>query len=161
MAYLATAIPFDEGMRDRIKHHRATRDPRWTTYEVPLAIDDHIEAIDENHGTLLIDCMTVYLNNLFFEEPSFDWETAPREAIDEKEAAIHHRIDRLLEALKRTSLDIILVTNELGMGVVPDNRLTRVYRDIAGRVNQRLAGEADRVYLVVAGIPMALKGDGR
>lgn len=161
VAYLATAVPFDEGMRDRIKHHRASRDPRWTTYEIPTGIEAHINAIDREHATLLIDCMTVYLNNLFFEDPTFDWESAPRERIDEKEAAIHGKIEGLLTGLAASSLDVVLVTNEVGMGIVPDNRLTRVYRDIAGRVNQRMARAADRVVLVVSGIPVTIKGEDR
>lgn len=95
-----------------------------------------------------------------FLEPVLDYEHADMERINEREVLILQEIDRVLEMVKTSTSTLIVVTNELGMGIVPENRLSRIYRDIVGRINQRVAGSADDVYFLVSGIPVPIKKDG-
>jgi len=137
-ACLATAEPFDDEMRERIALHRAERGPDWTVIEEPLeiaaAVADHAE------GWLLIDCLTLWLNNLLRHGRDVDAETA-----------------RLHEALGAAPGDVILVSNEVGLAIAPENALARRFRDLQGRLNRLIAARADRVELLVAGLPMVLK----
>jgi adenosylcobinamide kinase/adenosylcobinamide-phosphate guanylyltransferase len=157
IAYIATAIPFDEGMRDRIKKHRESRPSEWTTYEAYRDVYKSITDIARNHDTMLLDCITIMVTNLMFENGDIDWEKITREEIDEIEEMIRKQIELLIENIKKNNLNAVLVTNEIGMGLVPENRLARIFRDIAGRINQLIAREADFVYLTVSGIPIKIK----
>lgn len=157
VAYIATAIPFDEGMKDRIKKHKESRPGYWTTYEIYKDIYKYIEEISENHHAILLDCITILVTNLMFENGDIDWEKVSREKIDEVEGSIQEQINLLLKKLRQTKMTCVLVTNELGMGIVPENRLSRIFRDIAGRINQSLAEKSDEVYLAVSGIPVRIK----
>jgi len=139
--YVATAEAHDEEMQDRIDRHKQERDALWTTIDAPLklaaAIDEHSNA----ETCLLIDCLTLWATNLMLGNKDIDGETAA-----------------LANRLKDASGPVILVSNEVGLGIVPDNALARRFRDIAGRLNQDIAAIADRVILVTAGLPMVLKG---
>jgi len=156
VGYIATAEPFDEGMKDRIKKHIQQRPDTWPTFECYDRISSEIDKIAKTCDVVLLDCITVMVTNLMFKEQD-DWTTIPREQINEIEETILNEIDALIQNLKETGLSAVLVTNEVGAGIVPENRLARVFRDIAGRVNQRIARQVDEVYFVVSGIPMKIK----
>lgn len=157
IAYIATAIPLDEGMEDRIKKHRESRPSEWTTFEIYKDIYKSIDEIAMNHDTLILDCVTIMITNLMFEDLSIDWDKVSRSEIDKIEKEILNQISLLIDNIKKFKLNAVLVTNELGMGIVPENRLSRIYRDIAGRINQFIASNCDSVYLTVSGIPIKIK----
>ena len=135
--YLATAQAFDDEMVDRIAQHRARRAGAWRTRDVPLALP---EAVAEAEGPVLVDCLTLWLTNLILAEADLEAATV-----------------RLIAACARAPGPLVLVGNEVGLGIVPDNALARRFRDAAGRLHQRLAAEADRVVLTVAGLPLIVK----
>ena len=137
--YIATAEALDAEMRERIAQHRARRGNGWIEREAPLALAEALEATDGD-GARLVDCLTLWLSNLLHAER--DWS---------QEAT------RLAATLARQSSPVILVSNEVGLGIVPDNALARLFRDAAGRLNQLIAQAADEVEFVVAGLPMRLK----
>jgi len=156
VGYIATAEPFDEGMKDRIKKHIAQRPDVWPTFECYKMISPEIQEIGLTCQTVLLDCITVMVTNLMFGEQD-DWTTISRDKINQIEQSILLEVDTLVSELKTHQMNAVLVTNEVGAGIVPENRLARVFRDIAGRVNQRLAQQVDEVYFVVSGIPMKIK----
>ncbi len=137
--YLATGSAGDAEMAERIRRHRERRGRGWVTLEVPLEIG---AAIEREAGPILVDCLTFWVSNLMAAAANPD-----------------DAIERLLVALRRPGGPLVLVSNEVGLGIVPDNALARAFRDHAGRVNQRVASAADRVVFVAAGLPLALKGD--
>ncbi|HZR90552.1 MAG TPA: bifunctional adenosylcobinamide kinase/adenosylcobinamide-phosphate guanylyltransferase [Bradyrhizobium sp.] len=137
--YIATAEGFDHEMRERIAKHRARRGQDWIEHETPLELVAALGATDGG-GARLVDCLTIWLSNLMHD--GRDWAS---------EAA------RLAETLKMQRSPVVLVTNEVGSGIVPDNALARAFRDAAGLVNQTIARAADEVELVVAGLPMRVK----
>jgi adenosylcobinamide kinase/adenosylcobinamide-phosphate guanylyltransferase len=135
--YVATAQALDDEMAARIATHRARRDPRWHTIEAPR---DIAAAIDAAGGPVLVDCLTLWLSNSMLAGADIDSE-----------------MERLIQNLARAAHPVVLVANEVGFGIVPDNALARDFRDAAGRLNQAMAARADRVVLMVAGIPMQVK----
>ncbi len=139
--YLATAEPRDDEMRARIALHRARRGESWTTIEEPVEVVNRLLAIAEESRPILIDCLTLWLSNLLGAERDIGFET-----------------ERLVSALPQIKAPVVAVANEVGLGIVPDNRLARSFRDHAGRLNQRVAALADRVVFMAAGLPLALKG---
>lgn len=155
IAYLATAEPFDEEMRDRIEKHRLQRPSNWETIEVYRELSFARKAL-QGQDTLLLDCLTVYVGNLLYHS-GLDLMQAQRGEIDLLEAKILRDVEDFICESREKDLRLILVSDELGMGIVPDTRLSRVYRDILGRVNQKAAVLADEVYFVVSGIPLCLK----
>ena len=142
--YLATAEPCDEEMRRRIADHRRVREARFVTVEEPQRLGAALRRIPPGTRVLLLDCVTVWLGNLLFH--------LTREAERAAEVAA------LLEVLEDPPCELVLVSNETGLGIVPADPQTRAFRDLAGRLNQDLAARADRVVLVVAGIPVRVKG---
>lgn len=156
-AYIATSIPFDDEMKDRVKKHKESRPQNWLTYEIYKDIYSIIEEIAKKHETVILDCVTLLVNNLMFTY-GIDIDKATREEINILEKYISEQVSKLLEATRKTNLYFVTVTNEVGMSVVPDNKLSRVYTDIVGRINQQIASESDEVYFVVSGIPMKIKG---
>ena len=138
--YIATAQPDDAEMAERIRRHREQRCPHWQTWEVPLAIVEAISCISSPHTMAVVDCLTLWVSNLMH---------AGRDVEAESRA--------LVEALAISPCSVILVSNEVGSGIVPANALARSFRDHMGRLHQLLAARADYVYLVVAGIPMTVK----
>jgi adenosylcobinamide kinase/adenosylcobinamide-phosphate guanylyltransferase len=139
--YVATAQPLDDEMRERIAAHRARRGAGWHTVEAPRDVAGAIAAAPAG-GAVLVDCLTLWLSNLMLADADIEVETG-----------------RLEEALARATAPIVLVSNEVGAGIVPDNALARRFRDAQGRLNQRIAARADRVVLMVAGLPLVVKGD--
>ena len=141
--YLATAEILDDEMAARVRMHRRTRARRWHCVEEPLEIAKIIRRGVPGTDGLLVDCLTIWLSNVLLKEGR---------------GAFARRRDELVKALHQTRQDVILVTNEVGMGVVPENELGRTFRDLAGWLNQAVAKEADTVVFVAAGLPLVLKG---
>lgn len=139
--YLATAEALDEEMIERIARHRAQRDAAWLTVEEPLELASALERHARGNRPVLVDCLTLWLSNLMGAGRVIGTET-----------------DRLLAALSALAAPVILVSNEVGLGIVPDNALARAFRDEAGRLNQAVAARADRVVFLAAGLPLVLKG---
>ena len=153
VTYIATAEPGDGEMRSRIEEHQRRRPAGWRTVEAPLDLPAAVSAAltDGGEGTVLVDCLTVYLSNLFFR-------MGPEAGGAVKAGDAEEEIERL--ALLGGAADggrLIIVSNEVGMGIVPDSALGRVFRDAAGRANQKLAAVAETVYLCVSGIAVKIK----
>ncbi len=147
VTYVATAYPEDDEMRNRIRHHQQSRPKGWTVLEEPLAIADAVRAHASRNEFVLLDCITVWLSNYLFAYQHEDEAETDRKA--------YSQISDLIGA----SLPgrVIVVTNELGCGIVPDSALARRFRDLHGFVNQQLARAANYVYLAVSGIPVRIK----
>jgi adenosylcobinamide kinase/adenosylcobinamide-phosphate guanylyltransferase len=148
VSYVATALPNDDAeMVARIEHHRAHRPGSWRTIEEPLALAAAVERETNDSDAILVDCLTVWLSNLFWEHR--DDKPSPVEDVARTE------LQRILAVSRRCH--VILVSNELGCGTVPEQAVTRAFRDTQGFVNQWAAEAADEVILTVAGLPMYLK----
>ena len=149
VVYIATAEVKDEEMRERIQIHRARRPFDWKTVEAPFHVDVVVSNLSEKVGVVYIDCITLYITNMLLSDD--------REILKQKQLQILDEINRLSKACRESKSDVIMVSNEVGLGIVPDNALSRVFRDIAGNANQMLADEADEVYFMVAGIAQKIK----
>jgi adenosyl cobinamide kinase/adenosyl cobinamide phosphate guanylyltransferase len=145
VSFLATAQALDEEMNERIQAHRAGRPQGWEILEEPLELSTAL--CRARHGVVLLDCLALWVSNLLLREPD------PVEDVER----LAPQLEALLEAWRNTGKRLLVVTNEVGMGIVPDNALARRYRDLLGFANARLAREADAVYLMVAGLPLRLK----
>lgn len=154
--YIATSIPFDDEMKDRIKKHRAQRPSSWETIEAYKNLDTHLQSRLEGTDAVLLDCITVMVSNLMLEK-AYDWEGIAPEEINAVEEVVKAEIQKLIDTAEKSPTSFVIVTNELGMGVVPPTVLGRAVRDIAGRANQMLARAASEVYLCVSGIPVKIK----
>jgi adenosylcobinamide kinase / adenosylcobinamide-phosphate guanylyltransferase len=142
-AYIATAEAFDEEMRERIENHKKQRAKDWDTFEEPIKVADVMQKIKAKYNLVIIDCLTLWLSNTM-----------------QSNADVLDEIEKLVLTLRDASSPshIYVVTNEVGMGIVPDNELARRFRDMTGLLNQRVAEFADEVYLMVSGIPLKVKG---
>ncbi len=141
--FVATAEARDEEMRARIASHRAARPAAWQTLEAPREI---ARALDSSRArVIVVDCVTLWASNVLLAEET----SAPQ--------AMSREIDALLAWYRANEIAMILVSNEVGMGLVPDNALGRAYRDLLGAVNKRLAASADEVFFLVAGLPVEIK----
>jgi adenosylcobinamide kinase / adenosylcobinamide-phosphate guanylyltransferase len=138
--YLATSEAFDGEMEARIALHRERRGPEWTTIEEPLALADVLAAKSDPKQAILVDCLTLWLANLLGAE---------------REVSVEFK--RLVRVLAEVGGPVVLVSNEVGQGIVPDNALARRFRDEAGRLHQQIAAVAGRVVFVTAGLPQTLK----
>lgn len=145
VVFIATAKPSDAEMRMRIERHRLTRPHQWETREVPLHLDVAISELRDKDQVALVDCLTVYLANVMGEARGSD-------------GILQGHMNRLCSALAHTKCTVILVSNEVGSGVHPPTDLGRRYCDLLGELNQRVAALADTVVLMVAGVPLAIKG---
>lgn len=151
--YVATAIPFDDEMKLRIQNHKEQRPHSWKTVETPTEIGKAIQDEIQSADIVLLDCLTLLVNNLFMEfsgDPDHPDERQFSHALDRE-------IDEIVTLIESYTADWIIVSNEVGMGLVPPYPLGRVYRDLLGRANQRLADLADEVYLMVAGKAIPLQ----
>jgi adenosylcobinamide kinase / adenosylcobinamide-phosphate guanylyltransferase len=143
--FLATAQAFDDEMKSRIEAHRRARPAGWGLREEPLRVPEALQRAREGGArTVLVDCVTIWMSNLLLADEGFGESEAAAAAGE-------------LMAAARGHCDVIIVTNEVGSGVVPDNALARRFRDCAGRANQLIAQAADEVYFLVSGIPMRMK----
>ncbi|WP_028828396.1 bifunctional adenosylcobinamide kinase/adenosylcobinamide-phosphate guanylyltransferase [Proteocatella sphenisci] len=156
LAYIATSEILDIEMKDRIQKHRSQRGDQWTTYERSIFLEKYVHDILENHDYVLLDCITMYISNIMFSQ-KYDYEDISMDIVNLIENEIKTSIEEILEIAKKAKGNLVIVSNEIGMGIVPDNRLSRIYRDYVGRVNQTCAQQADEVYLVVSSIPVKIK----
>ena len=152
--FVATAEAGDEEMRQRIEEHRKARPATWQTLEVTTNVGNNIAQEIGEIKTVVIDCVTLLINNIFnqYNEP-------PGEQIDASlvQKGVMAEIRELLDCIERANASFIIVTNETGLGLVPTNKIGRLYRDLLGWANQMLAQHCDEVYLMVAGIPSRIK----
>jgi len=140
LAFIATAQAFDAEMAARIARHQEDRDGRWHTIEAPFDLPCAIRQASKTHGAILVDCLTLWVSNLMLAERD-----------------IGDAADALATAVAACAVPLVLVANEVGLGIVPDNALARRFRDEAGRLNQQLAAEVAEVTFVAAGLPLTLK----
>ncbi|HOE57231.1 MAG TPA: bifunctional adenosylcobinamide kinase/adenosylcobinamide-phosphate guanylyltransferase [Bacillota bacterium] len=147
--YIATSIPFDEEMKNRVKRHRESRPAGWDTYEGFKGLGPLIAGKGSEYNVILLDCITLMITNLLLEHQDMDYE--------ETERKIKKEIEKLLMGVAKTKAVVIMVSNEIGSGIVPENPLTRAFRDIAGRMNQHIAEQCGEVFLTVCGLPLKLK----
>jgi adenosylcobinamide kinase/adenosylcobinamide-phosphate guanylyltransferase len=142
-AYLATAQALDPEMAAKIEKHRKDRDATWDTYEEPLAVAELLNKLSSRYQVVLVDCLTLWLSNVMAHA-----------AGDDTVAAQSHE---LVAAVRNFGGSCIVVSNEVGLGIVPDNPLARKFRDFAGALNQKMAQAADEAYFMAAGIPVKIK----
>jgi adenosylcobinamide kinase/adenosylcobinamide-phosphate guanylyltransferase len=143
--FIATCIPSDEEMKQRVAHHQKDRGKSWKTLEVPIHLPEAISKNSSQCHVILVDCITLWVSNLLLEMQISGMND------------IIEPINRLIHSLETAQCSVILVSNEVGTGIVPENQLARLFRDITGMVNQKLAACADKVIWMVAGIPVTLK----
>jgi len=142
--FLATCEVLDDEMAQRVENHRKTRGPEWETVEEPVEIVERIRQYGEKVEVILIDCVTLWLSNLLMK--------------GEADSKVMDEVDRFVEILGQERTSFVIVSNEVGMGIVPADPLSRRFRDLAGTANQRIAHGVDTVILMVSGIPLFLKG---
>ena len=142
-AFLATAEPLDSEMASRIQKHKRSRGAGWTTFEIPVELAEWFTDHGENYSSVVVDCLTLWLNNIL------------REKVSLGQVLTHVR--KFLKAMRACPSQVVMVSNELGLGLVPGDALSREFRDAAGRINQLIAAEADEVYFLVTGLPLRLK----
>ncbi|SNT18643.1 bifunctional adenosylcobinamide kinase/adenosylcobinamide-phosphate guanylyltransferase [Tropicimonas sediminicola] len=138
--YIATAQAFDPEMEAKIARHRSDRGGGWQTIEAPQMLTEALSSLPDGHVALL-DCVTMWLSNRLLAD-----------------APLEEEIPTLLDALDTCNVPVVVVSNEVGQGIVPDNALSRRFRDLQGRLNRQIAERADRVVAVMAGLPLVLKG---
>ncbi|MBT8366897.1 MAG: bifunctional adenosylcobinamide kinase/adenosylcobinamide-phosphate guanylyltransferase [Deltaproteobacteria bacterium] len=142
--FIATCIPNDEEMKQRVVQHQKERSRNWDTVEAPTLLPDAIVEHSRQAQVLLIDCLTLWISNLLAES--------------EDAAHIPEQIPNLIQAIQAANCPVVLVSNEVGAGIVPENRLARLFRDLIGCANQAVANQAGKVVWMVAGIPVTIKG---
>ena len=142
--YIATCIPQDDEMNSRVARHRKERGPDWQTVEAPVYLPEAIDSLSGEAGIILVDCLTLWLSNLLLENQDSEF--------------VLDRVQKLTRAARESACPVILVSNEVGAGIVPENKLARLYRDLVGSTNQAVADSVDQVVWVVAGIPVTIKG---
>ncbi len=155
-AYFATAIPFDDEMKQRVQIHQERRGSIWTNYALPYGLTDDDNELSA-HDVILLDCLTLLVFNLMFLIES-DYDHLSRERRAEIEIVVLAQIKKMLEQFAELPSKVVIVSNEIGLGIVPENALSRLYRDIVGRANQLVASSAENVYFVISGIPLKIKG---
>ncbi len=141
--FIATCIPGDKEMEERIRRHQKERNQSWTTVEAPLGLAEAVDEHGRQGNVIVVDCLTLWLSNLLPENNN------------PKKIEVH--IQRLTQSLEASQCPVFLVSNEVGTGIVPENRLARMFRDIAGFANQSVAACSDMVIWMVAGIPVTIK----
>jgi len=142
--FIATCVPQDDEMKQRVARHQKERSQTWVTVEAPLGLPQAIEQNSRRGNVILVDCLTLWVSNLLMESGD--------------ENKIADATSQLIEALEKAAGPIVLVSNEVGSGIVPENQLARQFRDITGWVNQAVAECASKVVWMVAGIPVTVKG---
>ena len=152
--FVATAEAGDEEMRQRIEEHQKVRPATWSTLEATTHIGSQVLKKIGKAQTVVVDCITLLINNIFnqYSDPSGEQIDAP---LIEKE--VMAEIGELVDCINQINANFIIVTNEVGLGLVPANRMSRLYRDLLGRANQIMAQRADEIYLMVTGTPLPIK----
>lgn len=153
-AYVATGQAFDDEMKDRIKKHQLRRGKEWITFEIPLHLHENWEQIKNVSDVILIDCLTMFTSNHVFAHGDINTQ----EDANRIESIILEELRLLLEQINNSNdKTVIFVTNEIGLGIVPENKLARYFRDITGRVNREVASAANKMYLTISGVTIELK----
>jgi len=152
VVYIATSKAFDEEMKERIKLHKESRPDYWRTYEGNYSLTD---ALGEERNYLL-DCITVLTSNIMFDMTK-DVEYISYKLQKEVEEKVCGELYNLIKAVEEKDFNLVMVTNEVGYSLVPENHIGRVFRDVQGRVNQKIAAMSQEVYLVCCGIPVKIK----
>ncbi|MBI4971925.1 MAG: bifunctional adenosylcobinamide kinase/adenosylcobinamide-phosphate guanylyltransferase [Candidatus Omnitrophica bacterium] len=145
VAYLATAEALDEEMKERISHHRERRSKNWKTIEEPIHVNLAVQNLNGSANVILLDCITLWISNLIHQNT----DAAECRALDMLEAVFHK--------IRNSGQTLILISNEIGMGIISESPLNRQFADISGRVHQAISREADEVYFMVSGLPMKVK----
>ncbi len=143
--FIATAVALDEEMRNRIMQHQKERRGLFDALEEPVQLKKTLSTVPRGTEVALVDCLTVWIGNLYH-------------SFQKDEAVIRSHLEEFLEAISQVPYDLVLVTNEVGWGIVPDNPVGRSFRDMAGYLNRKVAEKAKSVYLLCCGIPLQLKG---
>lgn len=153
-AYVATGQAFDDEMKDRIKKHQMRRGKEWITFEIPLHLHKNWEQIKNVSDVILIDCLTMFTSNHVFSHGDINTQ----EDANRIESIILEELRLLLQEINNSNdKTVIFVTNEIGLGIVPENKLARYFRDITGRVNREVASAANKMYLTISGVTIELK----
>ena len=153
-AYVATGQAFDDEMKDRIKKHQLRRGKEWITFEIPLYLHKNWEQIKNVSDVILIDCLTMFTSNHVFAHGDINTQ----EDSNRIESIILEELRLLLQEINNSNdKTVIFVTNEIGLGIVPENKLARYFRDITGRVNREVASAASKMYLTISGVTIELK----
>ncbi|MCG8343357.1 MAG: bifunctional adenosylcobinamide kinase/adenosylcobinamide-phosphate guanylyltransferase [Chlorobiales bacterium] len=142
-AFIATAEPFDEEMAVRVQKHREERGDDFHTIEEPVCLDEALQSVSKDTDVVIVDCLTMWAGNLLHK--------------CESNGVIMSHVERLLDVLRNPPCNSILVSNEVGMGIVPDNAMAREFRDIAGIINQKVANVSTEAWLLCSGLPVKLK----
>lgn len=159
--YLATSVVFDEEMQKKVELHKARRKNNWITVESYKNFSQSLEEVmNENKknkkNNMLVDCLTNMISNIIFENEEIDWEKPEKNQLEKCDENVEKEIQNLCEIFKNFE-NVVIVSNEVGMGLVPAYPLGRYFREIAGKMNQFVAEKADEAYFVVSGIPMKIK----
>ena len=153
-AYVATGQAFDDEMKDRIKKHQLRRGKEWITFEIPLYLHKNWEQIKNVSDVILIDCLTMFTSNHVFAHGDINTQ----EDSNRIESIILKELRLLLQDINNSNnKTVIFVTNEIGLGIIPENKLARYFRDITGRVNREVASAANKMYLTISGVTIELK----
>ena len=153
-AYVATGQAFDDEMKDRIKKHQMRRGKEWITFEIPLHLHKNWEQIKNVSDVILIDCLTMFTSNHVFAHGDINTQ----EDSNRIESIILEELRLLLQEINNSNdKTVIFVTNQIGLGIVPENKLARYFRDITGRVNREVASAANKMYLTISGVTIELK----
>lgn len=147
VAFIATCVPMDKEMKKRVSMHRKARPAHWQTFEEPEDIHSLLRKIDNKFDIIIIDCLTILVSNMLLKNL--------------KDKDIEEKINQTMFALKRNKAEAIIVSNEVGMGIVPDNKLAREFRDIAGKINQITAKKSDEVFFMISGLPLSIKKENK
>jgi adenosylcobinamide kinase/adenosylcobinamide-phosphate guanylyltransferase len=166
--FVATGEPLDEEMASRIEEHRRRRPKNWRTLEITTKVGKKLQGQIKDADVVLLDCIALLVSNILTKEDKKllssplmgedEGEGATTEAISQAETQVMAEMEDLLDCIDKHEGNFIVISNEVGLGLVPDNKLGRIYRDLLGKANQLLAQYASEVYLMVSGIPVKIKG---
>ena len=155
--YMATAIAFDDEMKDRIKKHKNCRPSNWITWEGFRNLGETLIAQSPKFDGVLIDCITIMVTNIMLSHSELNFDKISIDEISMIEEDIKNEINDLIKGVEAAACDVIIVTNELGSGIVPENPMARIFRDFAGRANQILGNASDEIYMTVCGAQLRIK----
>ncbi|MCF7634917.1 MAG: cobinamide kinase/cobinamide phosphate guanylyltransferase [Dehalococcoides mccartyi] len=157
IVFVATAEAGDDEMKTRILRHQQARPPEWGLIEASLGVGEKIIARVNNADVIILDCITLLVNNIMCRYMLEHGDELTGDAADYLDAAVKKEINDVIKAMEKTGASFIVVTNDVGAGLIPPNAMARVYRDLLGRANQMLGAYVEYVYLMVAGLPMQVK----
>ncbi len=156
VVYIATSEVRDEEMAIRVENHKQRRPAEWKTIEAPFELENALLSCNKTTKYVIVDCVTLFITNLLLNHESIVSDRVNDTGIDDFNDIVE-KVKLVCDSVKKIDATVILVSNEVGFGIVPENRLARIFRDVAGKVNQVIASRADEVFFVVAGIAQKLK----